>query len=195
RERDRSRKRSYREEYAYRLKQYETWKVNYQRRRNKFKAEERAYRSKRADYSYTKSIANLSKSFTIILADNTELNVRLVATSTDHDLALLKLDGYKTPALKKYDSSGLIPGRPLYAIGNPVKLSNSVTSGVFSGHEKGFVQTNAQIYPGNSGGPLVTENGQVVGINTFKKITRKFEGLGFAIPIQRAYQDFNRYLR
>ncbi|MCP3952793.1 MAG: DUF4124 domain-containing protein, partial [Desulfobacterales bacterium] len=47
RERDRSRKRSYREEYAYRLKQYETWKVNYQRRRNKFKAEERAYRSKR----------------------------------------------------------------------------------------------------------------------------------------------------
>jgi len=194
-ERDRSRKKSYKDEYAYRLKRYETWKADYQKRRDKFMAEEKAYRAKRAEYSYTKSVANLSQSFAIILADNTELNVRLVATSPDHDLALLKLDGYKTPALKMFDSRALVPGRPLYAIGNPVRLSNSVTSGVFSGHEQGFVQTNAQIYPGNSGGPLVTADGQVVGINTFKKITRKFEGLGFAIPIQRARQEFKRYLR
>ena len=57
------------------------------------------------------------------------------------------------------------------------------------------MQTNAQIYPGNSGGPLVTQSGRVVGINTFKQLTRKYEGLGFAIPIERAYQEFGRYLK
>jgi serine protease Do len=194
-ERDRARKKSYKNEYAYRLKRYATWKADYKKRHQKFLSEERTYRSQRADYNYKKSVANLSQSFAIILADNTELNVRLVATSADHDLALLKLDGYKTPALKKVDAHALIPGGALFAIGNPARLTNSVTSGVFSGYEQGFIQTNAQIYPGNSGGPLVTGNGRVVGINTFKKITHKFEGLGFAIPIQRAFQEFGRYLR
>lgn len=194
-ERDRTRKKSYKNEYAFRLKRYETWKADYKKRRQKFLSEERTYQSQRADYNYKKSVANLSQSFTILLADNTELNVRLVATSADHDLALLKLDGYKTPALQEYDARALTPGRALYAIGNPARLNNSVTSGIFSGFEQGFIQTNAQIYPGNSGGPLVTDDGRVVGINTFKKITRKFEGLGFAIPIQKAFQAFSRYLR
>jgi len=194
-ERDRKRKQSYTSEYAYRLKRYTDWKAEYDRRLRKFQSEERAYRSKRADYNYTKSVANLSQSFTIILADNTELNARLVAISPNHDLALLKLDGYKTPALGRTSAGMLVPGWKVYAIGNPIKLRNSVTAGVFSGFEKGFIQTDAPIYPGNSGGPLVTMAGRVVGINTFKSITRKFEGLGFAIPIQRAYQEFSRYLQ
>lgn len=194
-ERDRVRKKSYTAEYAYRLKRYEDWNADYNRRRRKFQAEERTYRSKRADYSYTKSVANLSQSFTIILADNTELNARLVVTSTNHDLALLKLDGYKTPALKTSSAGAMVPGGKVYAIGNPIKLRNSVTAGVFSGFENGFIQTDAPIYPGNSGGPLVTMDGRVVGINTFKSITRKFEGLGFAIPIKRAYQEFSRFLQ
>jgi len=194
-ERNRTRKKSYKSEYDYRLKRYETWKADYKKRHQNFLSEERTYRSQQADYNYKKSVANLSQSFTIILADNTELNVRLVATSADQDLALLKLDGYKTPALQKYEARALTPGGALYAIGNPAKLNNSVTSGIFSGFEQGFIQTNAQIYPGNSGGPLVTDDGKVVGINTFKKITHKFEGLGFAIPIQKAFQEFGRYLR
>lgn len=195
RERDSARKRSYKAEYAYRLKKYETWKTDYNRRRKKFDAQEREYHFKRADYRYKKSVANLSKSFAIILADKTELNVRLVATSPTHDLALLKLDGYKTPALQTFNSRALVPGGPLYAVGSPARLNNSVTAGIFSGYEKGFVQTNAQIYPGNSGGPLVTQAGRVVGINTFKQLTRKYEGLGFAIPIERAYREFSRYLK
>jgi S1-C subfamily serine protease len=58
----------------------------------------------------------------------------------------------------------------------------------------GFIQTNAQIYPGNSGGPLVTADGRVLGINTFKRLTRKFEGLGFAIPIKVAIDEFAAHL-
>ena len=194
-ERDTARRKSYMAEYTYRLNKYESWKTDYNRRRKKFEAQEREYRFKRADYSYKKSVANLSQSFTIILADKTELHARLVATSSTHDLALLKLDGYKTPALQSFDSRALVPGGSLYAIGSPARLNNSVTAGIFSGFEKGFVQTNAQIYPGNSGGPLVTQTGRVVGINTFKQLTRKYEGLGFAIPIERAYQEFRRYLK
>lgn len=195
RERDSARKKSYAAEYAYRLQKYKKWKADYIRRRQKFDAQHREYRFKRADYNYKKSVANLSQSFTIVLADKTELHARLIATSSTHDLALLKLDGYKTPALQPFNSSALVPGGPLYAIGSPARLNNSVTSGIFSGYERGFVQTNAQIYPGNSGGPLVTQSGRVVGINTFKQLTRKYEGLGFAIPIERAYQEFGRYLK
>lgn len=195
RERDSARKKSYRAEYDYRFKKYEKWKADYTRRRRKFDAQHREYRFERADYRYKKSVANLSQSFTIILADKTQLYARLVATSSTHDLALLKLDGYTTPALKPHNSNALVPGGPLYAIGSPAQLNNSVTAGIFSGYEKGFVQTNAQIYPGNSGGPLVTQAGRVVGINTFKQLTRKYEGLGFAIPIERAYQEFRRYLK
>lgn len=193
-ERDRNRKKSYKDEYAYRLKEYEDWKAGYEKRHSQFMAKQKKYRSQRADYNYTKTVANLSRNFTVILADNTELNARMVATSADHDLALLKLDGYKTPKLKAWGDGALVPGKAVYAIGNPVKLKNSVTSGVFSGYEKGFIQTNAQIYPGNSGGPLVNKDGHVLGINTFKKITHKFEGLGFAIPIQRALDEFSRFL-
>jgi S1-C subfamily serine protease len=62
---------------------------------------------------------------------------------------------------------------------------------VISGFQGTFVKTNAQIYPGNSGGPLVTAQGHVIGINTFKKITHKFEGLGFAISIKVALDAFD----
>ena len=88
----------------------------------------------------------------------------------------------------------IVQGDPVFAVGSPARLQNSVTSGVFSGFEQGFLQTNAQIYPGNSGGPLVTEKGRVIGINTFKKITHKFEGLGFAIPVTVIWREFEDYL-
>lgn len=188
------RKKSYADEYAYRKKEYDDWLADYEKRLEQFESKEKVYREQRSQYDYGKVVGNLSRSFTIILADNTELHARLVATSSVHDLALLKLDGYRTPALKATDTSSLFPGLGLYAIGSPAKLTNSVTSGIFSGFENDFIQTNAQIYPGNSGGPLVTESGSVVGINTFKRLTRKFEGLGFAIPIRTALQEFKSHL-
>ncbi|UCD82987.1 MAG: trypsin-like peptidase domain-containing protein [Desulfobacterales bacterium] len=80
-------------------------------------------------------------------------------------------------------------------MGNPIHLKNSVAAGIMSGHENGFVKTDAQIYPGNSGGPLINENGQVIGINTMKMLTRNFEGLGFAIPIETAMTEFQTFLK
>ena len=181
-------KRIYEEDYADNLKDYEQWQKDYEKRYKAFIAQKEEFRSQRHNFDYDQSVANLAQTFTIILADNTELYARLVATSPQHDLALLKIDGYQTPALKSANSSTLTQGDRLYAIGNPVKLQNSVTSGVFSGFENEFIQTDAPINPGNSGGPLINASGQVVGINTAKM--RGVEGIGFAIPIDVVFKDF-----
>jgi S1-C subfamily serine protease len=73
-------------------------------------------------------------------------------------------------------------------------LDHSVTPGVFSGHRDEFIQTNAQLNPGNSGGPLITESGEVIGINSQKNVHRDVEGLSFAIPIDLVFEEFKSYL-
>lgn len=193
-ETDTSRKRSYEDEYAYRSKEYNEWKKRYEQNKRQFESRKARYQKGRGDFGYRSSVANLSQSFTIILVDNTELYVRLLSTSKDHDLALLKLDGYKTPALKPGSPYQLAQGDEVYAIGNPAKLRNTVTSGIFSGFEGQYIQTNAQISPGNSGGPLIDAQGKVLGINTKKKVGTGLEGLGFAIPIHIALSEFGDHL-
>lgn len=136
----------------------------------------------------------LLNSFEVILADNTTLYASFVNASQVHDLALLKVSGYQTPYLIAGRSADEAQGAPVYAIGSPIRMKNSVTSGVLSGFRDNFIQTNAQIYPGNSGGPLINEKGEVIGINTMKLITDKFEGLGFAINIETALAEFANYL-
>lgn len=193
-ERDRARRKSYQDEYDYRRKEYDEWKAEYEKKKRKFESRKREYEAGRGDYQYSSSVANLSQSFTIVLVDDTELYARLIKVSEKHDLALLKLDGYQTPALEQASSRQLAQGDPVYAIGNPAKLRNTVTSGIFSGFEGSFIQTNAQINPGNSGGPLIDPQGRVLGVNTKKKVGSAIEGLGFAIPIQTALKEFAPYL-
>jgi S1-C subfamily serine protease len=193
-ESDTGRRQYYKDEYEYRKEQYEMWKARLETKKNKFKAQKKQYEKARGEYNYRSSVASLSKSYTIPLVDDTELYVRLLASSKNHDLALLKLDGYKTPTLHPGSSNRLAQGDPVYAIGNPAKLRNTVTSGIFSGFEGHFIQTNAQINPGNSGGPLINAKGKVLGINTKKKVGRTLEGLGFAIPIHTALNEFRAHL-
>ena len=159
------------------------------------------YRSKsalsqqRRAYNNQIHSVNTAKRFTIILKDQAKLSARLVKVSQDHDLALLKINGYKTPSLRLASTSKLPQGATVYAIGSPIGLSDSVASGILSGYTPQYIKTDAKIYPGNSGGPLVDEQGGVIGINTMKKITHKFEGLGFAIPIQTALNIFQSDLK
>jgi S1-C subfamily serine protease len=83
-------------------------------------------------------------------------------------------------------------GARLYTVGSPLGLAYTVTSGIFSGERQlgtqRLLQTDAPINPGNSGGPLLNEAGMVVGINTMG--VRGAQGLGFAIPIEAALQEF-----
>jgi serine protease Do len=152
------------------------------------------YLSSYERFNETRRKLRENNTFEIILADETRLYATLHKISRSHDLAILKVSGYHTPRLKTTRAASLPQGNPLYAIGSPIKLKNSVTSGILSGFDGGLIQTSAQIYPGNSGGPLITTEGRVIGINTMKKITHDYEGLGFAIPIETALREFKDQL-
>lgn len=135
--------------------------------------------------------------YTVILFDDSTYAVTDVTFSQDHDLALLQLNQQACPCLKAGDSSTLKIGQPVFTIGNPLGLSHTVTSGIVSGkrtHEaRTYIQTDAPINPGNSGGPLIDETGHVVGINTM--ILSGTEGIGFAIPIETALNEFDALKR
>jgi len=132
---------------------------------------------------------------TVTFADDTELDATLVGADADSDLALLKVDAPRPlPAAALGNSSDLMIGETVIAIGNPFGLSHTVTTGVISALGRSlrsedqvyldFIQTDASINPGNSGGPLLNLGGQVIGINT--AIYQKAQGIGFAVPINRA---------
>ena len=135
-----------------------------------------------------------------------ELECEVVGSDADNDLAVLRVrkpDG-PLPALKMGSSSDLMIGETIVAIGNPFGLSNTVTAGVVSARgrsvkgENGqtytdFIQTDASINPGNSGGPLVNLDGEMVGVAT--AIIGGAQGIGFAIPVDRAHRIVNDLLR
>ncbi len=124
-------------------------------------------------------------------------DVRLVGYDSEKDLAVIKVDGHLLPTAEFGDSDTLSVGDTVYAIGNPlgVELRGTLTDGIVSAINRDvrvdgvgmtLIQTNAALNNGNSGGPLINEYGQVVGINTMKmgsSSTVSVEGLGFAIPI------------
>lgn len=117
-------------------------------------------------------------------------NVRIVATSPEWDLALLKIEvdedrRFQTVPLGQSDE--LRQGQTVFAIGNPLGLERSVSEGIVSIKNRLidgrlFIQTTAQINPGNSGGPLFNLRGEVIGVNNMKVTGFGAEGLGFAVP-------------
>jgi len=116
--------------------------------------------------------------------------VRIIAINKFHDLALLKIEDKTAPKFKYVtlgSSDALNVGDPVFAIGSPLGLERTVTSGILSTKTREmegelYLQTSTQINPGNSGGPLFNLAGEVVGV-TNMKITFG-EGLGFAIPVE-----------
>lgn len=121
--------------------------------------------------------------------DGSEFEARGARLSDEVDLAVLQIDAEGCPYVRSASSSGLGVGTRVYAIGSPLGLENSVTSGIVSSRRSGgVIQIDVPINPGNSGGPLVDGQGRVVGVNTAK--LSKAEGLGFAIPIEAAFTEF-----
>lgn len=132
---------------------------------------------------------------TVTLNDDREFTAKVVGRDKETDVALIKIDAGGLPVLPLGDSDSLRPGDWVLAIGNPLMYRNTVTAGVVSAKGRrissssldDFIQTDAAINFGNSGGPLINLNGEAVGINT--AITRSdpmgrvVEGIGFAIPI------------
>ncbi len=135
-----------------------------------------------------------SRGAVAMLADGVEVSLEVLWQSERSDLAVVRLNAVDCPYLKPAPDDDLEFGQRLFAIGNPLGLTHSVTSGVFSGYRrdeygKRVIQTDAPINSGNSGGPLLTEDGRVIGINT--AIARGATGIGFAIPYSRARDEWS----
>jgi len=130
--------------------------------------------------------------FTATLPDGTRYESLYAKFSEDYDLALFKLPAAFCTPLRSGRSKDLSYGQRLFTIGNPSGMAYTLTSGVYSGErfdgETRYLQTDAPINPGNSGGPLITEDGRVIGINSM--VLRDTQGIGFALPIEAAYDAF-----
>jgi serine protease Do len=183
------------ENYRSKAAQYELYEAQLRKRKNEFEERVSKYRQEKGEFTRKAQMAKQDRQFTIILKDKTEIEANLVSISNDHDLALLRIEGCKSPFIQSGAQNRPVQGMRVFAIGSPLGVGDSVSAGIISGYDNDYIRTDAKIYLGNSGGPLVTADGKVIGINTLKLITQKFEGMGFAIPVRRAFQEFNRYLK
>lgn len=131
---------------------------------------------------------------TVTLNDQREFTAKLIGKDADTDLALIKIDGNNLPTLTIGNSDALKVGEWVLAVGNPFNLTSTVTAGIVSAKSRGlgasqggiesFIQTDAAINRGNSGGALVNAKGELVGINAMLySQTGSFSGYGFAIPV------------
>ena len=177
------------------LADYDFYDARLRKRKNELEEKIAKYGQEKDEFTRKARMAKHDRRFIVILKDKTELEAKLVSVSNDHDFALLRVDGCKSPYIQSGAQDRIIQGMRVFAIGSPLGVGDSVSSGVVSGYDNDYIRTDAKIYPGNSGGPLITADGKVIGINTLKLITRKFEGMGFAIPVRRAFQEFNNYLK
>ena len=142
---------------------------------------------------------------TVTLNDNREFSARIIGTDKTTDLALIKVDGKNLPSLPIGDSDQLKVGEWVLAVGNPFNLNSTVTAGIVSAKARSlgangvesFIQTDAAINAGNSGGALVNAQGELVGINAMLySQTGSYSGYGFAIPttiMNKVVDDLKTY--
>ena len=129
------------------------------------------------------------------IRDSVEYEATLVGSDPDTDLALLKVEGDNLPAIRVGNSDSVQVGEWVLAVGNPFNLSSTVTAGIVSAKSRNinigsaqtsvesFIQTDAAVNPGNSGGALVNVDGYLIGINTaIASPTGSYTGYSFAVP-------------
>lgn len=131
------------------------------------------------------------------LTDDREFNAKVIGSDAKTDVAVIKIDGKDLPCVKLGNSKDVKVGEWVAAIGAPFGLENTVTSGIVSAKSRNlpsdqfvpFIQTDAAVNPGNSGGPLFNMKGEVIGINSqIFSTSGGFMGLSFAVPIDLALQ-------
>jgi serine protease Do len=138
-----------------------------------------------------------AKEVTVKLSDHREYKAKVMGADRSSDIAVLKIDGHELPAVTLGNSDQLGVGDYVLAIGEPFGLEETATAGIVSAKGRSlpgdgyvpFIQTDAAVNPGNSGGPLFDANGSVVGINAqIYSNSGGFQGVSFAIPINLAVQ-------
>ena len=142
-----------------------------------------------------------AKEVTVKLTDRRELRAKVLGVDPKTDIAVLKIDAKNLPVVTIGSSTDLKTGEWVLAIGSPFGFENTVTAGVVSAKGRSlpddsavpFIQTDAAVNPGNSGGPLFNARGEVVGINSqIYSRTGGYQGVSFAIPIDLAMKVKNQ---
>lgn len=150
-----------------------------------------------------------AQSISVIIPDKGRYEAELIGADSLTDVALLKIDEINLSYLEIGDSDSVRVGEKVLAVGNPLGLQQTVTSGIISATSREirlpgteyaytFFQTDALINPGNSGGPLVNMQGEVIGINTAKVALTGVEGIGLSIPgntVKRVITDLQEHGR
>lgn len=145
----------------------------------------------------------------VVLNDKRTFTAKLIGTDPNTDLALLKIEATALPTIEIGNSDDLRVGEWVLAVGNPFNLTSTVTAGIVSAKARSinilnsdmkiesFIQTDAAVNPGNSGGALVNTQGQLVGINTaIASQTGSYAGYAFAIPtaiMQKVVADLRQF--
>lgn len=134
----------------------------------------------------------------VVMSDNSSYQAKLMGKDPTTDLALLKIEAFNLPFVKYGNSDEVLPGEWVLAIGNPFELNSTVTAGIVSAKARNigilrdrnnfqiesFIQTDAAVNPGNSGGALVNLRGELIGINTaIATPTGTYAGYSFAVPV------------
>ncbi len=136
----------------------------------------------------------------VILSDNRRFDAQVVGSDPETDIAVLKIKANNLPVVPLGDSGTVEVGDLIVAIGNPFGLAGTYTTGIvsavgrpgMSGFQR-FIQTDAAVNPGNSGGPLVNIRGQVIGINSaIQSMTGGYQGISFAVPVNTAKNIANQ---
>ena len=154
-------------------------------------------------------VIDKAKEVKVVLNSNKEYSAKVVGVDPTTDLAVLKIEGENLPTLAFANSDEVRLGEWVLAVGNPFNLNSTVTAGIISAKGRSiniidnqsaieaFIQTDAAVNPGNSGGALINTRGDLIGINTaISTRTGSYEGYSFAVPaniVRKVVDDLTKY--
>jgi serine protease Do len=189
-------------DYFFRRRSPQSWPQQYQRRQT---AQGSGFIVSNEGYILTNNhVVGRAEKVTVELLDGRSFPAEIVGTDPDSDVAVIKIDGKNLPTIELADSDEIEVGKWVLAIGNPLGLSHTVTAGIISAKGRGgfqlaayedFIQTDAAINFGNSGGPLIDLHGKAVGMNTAIVGPGGNIGIGFAIPANMARQISDQLIK
>ena len=158
-----------------------------------------------SDSSIYYEMSDANKVFVYLYNDETPYEAKIIGVDEKTDLAVIKIEKEDLTPAELGDSSSIKIGEFVMAVGNPLGMQSSVTSGIISainrnvnsedGNTYSLIQTDAAINAGNSGGALVNAEGKVIGVNTLKLSGTGIEGMGFAIPINDTLDIYDSLIK